>query len=262
MTVGGYGSFAYCYDRLMGEADYAARGRAVDGLIKKHGGRRGILLDLACGTGNMSEVMAKMGYDVIGTDISGEMLNIAMEKKAESGLPIQYLRQDMRQLDMFGTVDVTICLLDSLNHLCSPRDIEETFKRVSLFSEPEGLFLFDMNTPYKHREILGNNTFVYDLDEVYCVWQNFLDTGSADCRVDISLDFFIPGENGLYSRFSDELSETAYDSEVIVHSLEKAGFTVLEILDGDSFDVPRPDSQRLMFAARSKKVQRQEAGNL
>ncbi|MDE6593988.1 MAG: class I SAM-dependent methyltransferase [Oscillospiraceae bacterium] len=254
MSSGGYGSFAYCYDKLMGEADYAARGKAVDGLIKKHGGKRGILLDLACGTGNMSEVMAKMGYDVIGTDISEEMLNIAMEKKAESGLAIQYLRQDMRRLDMFGTVDVTLCMLDSLNHLCSFEDIEETFKRVSLFSDPEGLFLFDMNTPYKHREILGNNTFVYDLDEVYCVWQNFFDISSTDCRVDISLDFFIPDEKGTYSRLSDELSETAYDSEVIVNILEKAGFTTLEILDGDSFDVPRPDSERLMFAARSKKV--------
>lgn len=251
--MAGYSEFAAVYDRLMGNADYKARGQALDVLIQKHGGKRGILLDLACGTGNMSEVMAAMGYDVIGTDISEEMLNIALDKKAESGLPIQYLRQDMRRLDMFGTVDVTICVLDSLNHLCSLEDIEETFKRVSLFSEPSGLFLFDMNTPYKHREILGNNTFVYDLEEVYCVWQNFLRENSPDNRVDISLDFFVPEKSGNYSRFGDELSEIAFDSGEITRAAENAGLKILEILDGDSFELSNSDSERLLYIAKKQK---------
>ncbi|MCM1578660.1 MAG: class I SAM-dependent methyltransferase [Ruminococcus sp.] len=249
----GYGSFALCYDSLMKEADYAGRGRVLDRLIQKHGGKKGILLDLACGTGNMSEVMAELGYDVIGTDISGEMLNAALDKKAESGLPIQYLRQDMRRLDMFGTVDVTVCCFDSLNHLCGIEGIEETFRRVALFTDPGGLFLFDMNTPYKDREILSSNTFVYDLEQVYCVWQNFLDETSRDFRVDISLDFFVPDESGRYSRFSDELSETAYDSGVIAEVLEISGFSLLEILDGDTFVQPAQTSERLLYVAKSKK---------
>lgn len=245
----GYRDFAYCYDALTGDVDYKTRAAALDSAVLRHGGSRGILLDLACGTGSMSEAMAALGYDVIGTDISEDMLGEALEKKSESGLPIQYLCQDMRKLDMFGTVGVTICTLDSLNHLESLDDIEEVFRRVSLFTDPGGLFLFDMNTPYKHREILGSSTFVYDREDIYCVWQNFPHENSQDNRVDIALDFFILREDGSYERLCDELTERAYDSDKIIKILESSGMRLLEILDGDSFSDPCETSERLLYIA-------------
>ncbi|MBQ5334017.1 MAG: class I SAM-dependent methyltransferase [Oscillospiraceae bacterium] len=248
--MSGYSAFAYFYDRLTENISYKARAEYFDSLIKLHGGKKGILLDLACGTGSLSEELAKMGYDVIGTDASEEMLSCAMDKKFESGLPIQYLCQDMTRLDMFGTIDVTLCALDSINHLGSLEDIRKTFERVSLFCEPGGLFIFDMNTPYKHKNILGNSTYVYDLEDVYCVWQNTFAENSPDNRVDISLDIFEKNENGAYDRYTDELSEIAFEREIIEKVLTSAGMTVEAVYDYDSLEPPRPESEKLVFVAK------------
>lgn len=252
--MGGYGSFSFFYDLLTGNISYRKRAEYFDMLIKKHGGKKNILLDLACGTGSLSEEMSRMGYDVIGVDSSEEMLNTAIEKKIESGLNIQYLCQDMTRLDMFGTIDVTVCALDSLNHLPDLAAVEKAIGRVSLFCEPNGLFIFDINTPYKHRNILGNNTFVYDLEEVYCVWQNTY--SEKDNRVDMCLDFFERGENGLYTKYEDEFSEIAFDESVIDGILEKNGFEIAAKYDYDTVLPPRPDSEKVVYTVKKvgKKV--------
>lgn len=249
----GYSAFAAVYDRLTENISYKKRAEYFDSLVNMYGGKRGILLDLACGTGSLSEELARMGYDVIGVDLSEEMLNIAIEKKLKSGLPIQYLCQNMTELDMFGTVDVTVCALDSLNHLGSLGEIRRVFERVFLFSEPKGLFLFDMNTVYKHSVILAGSTFVYDLDDVYCVWQNFGDRACEDNRVDITLDIFERSGDGSYDRRIDELSEIAFDREIIEEELKAAGFEVIGVFDGDSVLPPRQDSERLTYAARKER---------
>ncbi len=248
--MSGYHSFSYFYDKLTSNISYKERAEYFDMLIKKHNGKKNLLLDLACGTGSLSEEMSRMGYDVIGVDASEEMLNEALDKKFDSGLNIQYLCQDMTRLDMFGTIDVTICALDSINHLNSFEDIRTTFAKVSLFCEPGGLFIFDINTPYKHKNILGDNTFIYDMEEVFCVWQNSFRVGSEDSRVDITLDIFGKNENGLYERYYDELSEIAFDRKLVEDTLESVGFSVEAVYDYDTVNPPTDESEKLVFVAR------------
>lgn len=244
----GYGCFAHYYDSLTQNISYKKRAEYYDSLVKTHGGKKNILLDLACGTGSLSEEFARLGYDVIGVDSSEEMLNEALGKKFESGFPIQYLCQDMTELDMFGTIDVIVCALDSLNHLESLDDLRKTVGRVSLFCEPGGLFLFDVNTPYKHRHILGNNTFVYDTEDVYCVWQNYYSEGND--KVEICLDFFERSDGDNYLRRSDDFSEIAFEESVLEGILRENGFEIVGKYDGDSFNAVHGTSEKIVYAAK------------
>ena len=241
-----YGIFAQFYDTLTNNIDYAKRAQYFDSVVRKYGGKQGgILLDLACGTGSLSEQMDALGYDVIAVDNSPEMLGIAMEKKFDSGRNIQYLCQDMRELDMFGTIDVTVCALDSLNHLDSFEDVKRVFEKVFLFCEPGGLFIFDINTEYKHKMILGDNTFIYDTDDVYCVWQN----SCENSRVKIELDFFVP-ENDVYRRYEESFCENAYPLTYVENALKETGFEILMCCDGDSEKPVCETTQRAVFAVR------------
>ncbi|MBQ8960717.1 MAG: class I SAM-dependent methyltransferase [Ruminococcus sp.] len=252
--MSGYSVFARYYDELTANIDYKGRAAYFGELIKRFNKTdNNILLDLACGTGSISEEMARQGFDVIGVDLSDEMLGIAIEKKFDSGLQIQYLRQDMRTIDMFGTIGVTLCALDSINHLASPEDVRQVFERVALFAEPQGLFIFDVNTLYKHREVLANNTFTYETDRVYCVWENSLDPKTDEVRMD--LVFFEQEENGLWSRSSDSFSEKAYSEELIERLLDESGLDLVAKYGEDSFEPPKPDSQRIVYVARSRKTE-------
>ena len=245
----GYSTFARYYDSLTANIDYKKRAGYFHEIIKRYKNTEGtILLDLACGTGSISEEMAKIGYDVIGVDYSDEMLGIALDKKFDSGLNIQYLCQDMRKLDLYGSMDITICALDSINHLNSLADVKKVFKNVALFSEPQGLFIFDINTLYKHRNILANNTFTYETDNVFCIWENTLVEDTDEVKM--NLEFFELEENGLYSRTSDSFSEKAYSEESIEELLRECGFELLAKFGDDSFSPPACNSQRIVYAAR------------
>ncbi len=242
-----YHKFAQYYDILTSNIDYQKHADYYDNMISQHMPDKGILLDLACGTGSLSEAMAKRGYDVIGVDLSEEMLSIALNKKFDSGLPIQYLCQDMCKLDMYGTIDVTICALDSLNHLPDINSVKRAIERVSLFSNPNGIFVFDINTLYKHKKILGNNTFIYDTDDVYCVWQNTYN--DKDKSVLIELNFF-EKDSDTYRRFDESFSEKAYDIEQLIDICENAGLEVLSIYDYLTNNPPREDSEKLTVVTR------------
>lgn len=245
----GYSVFARYYDELTANIDYKKRADYFHSIISRFKTtKESILLDLACGTGSISEEMARLGYDVIGVDYSEEMLGIAIEKKFDSGLPIQYLCQDMRYIDMFGTVDVTVCALDSINHLASLDDVRKTFQRVSLFAEPNGLFIFDVNTLYKHDHVLADNTFTYETDKVYCVWENTLDRETHAVKMD--LEFFEVEDDGRYSRSSDSFTETAYSESEIEALLDETGFELLAKYGDDTFAPPSDTSQRIVYTAR------------
>ncbi len=249
--MSGYGNFAHYYDILTGNISYKDRAAYFDMLIKKHGGKKDLLLDLACGTGSLSEEMCRLGYDVIAVDGSEEMLNEALDKKFDSGLNIQYLCQDMTKLDMFGTIDVTICALDSLNHLPDLDAIKQTINRVSLFCEPGGLFIFDVNTPYKHKNVLGNNTFIYDMEDVYCVWQNTYT--EEDNRVEMWLDFFEKQENGSYERYDESFSEIAFDDAVIEKIVADSGMEIVGKYDYDTTEPTKADSEKIVYVAHKIK---------
>lgn len=249
--MSGYGNFAHYYDILTGNISYKDRAAYFDMLIKKHGGKKNLLLDLACGTGSLSEEMCRLGYDVIAVDGSEEMLNEALDKKFDSGLNIQYLCQDMTKLDMFGTIDVTICALDSLNHLPDLDAIKQTMNRVSLFCEPGGLFIFDVNTPYKHKNVLGNNTFIYDMEDVYCVWQNTYT--EEDNRVEMWLDFFEKQENGSYKRYDESFSEIAFDDAVIEKIVADSGMEIVGKYDYDTTEPTKADSEKIVYVAHKIK---------
>ena len=245
-----YGQFATVYDFLTENIDYKKLAEYYDRVNISHGGKRGILLDLACGTGSISREMKRLGYDVIGVDLSVEMLSRAKEQDCEG---IEYLCQDMRSLDMYGTIDTTICVLDSINHLESREDILDCFRSVSLFTDPDGLFLFDVNTVKKHREILGDNTFVYDTDKAYCVWQNFYTSPDELDAVDICLDIFSEQEDGSYIRFSEDFSEIALPIEEISELLSEAGFEIMDIYDYETEQKGDEESEKVLFCCRKKK---------
>ena len=247
-----YSAFADFYDELTGNISYAERANYFDSIIKEFKTEGPILLDLACGTGSLSVEFARLGYDVIGIDNSADMLSVALEKKYETGQDILFLCQDMTELDLYGTVDTTVCALDSINHVTDPKKVKEIFKGVSLFTVPGGLFLFDVNSPYKHRYVLGNNTFVYDCDSVYCVWQNEFE--EKNDTVHISLDFFAyDEESDSYTRSSEQFSERSYEPQWLEELLDETGFDLLAVYGDDSRESPKEDTQRLIYVARKRK---------
>lgn len=248
-----YDVFARYYDELTANIDYPALAQYYSDIISRSGGTKGILLDLACGTGSLSVLLSAMGYDVIGVDGSPEMLDAAMSKPHEG---IQYLCQDMTELDMFGTIDAAVCALDSLNHLGSIEELREVFGRVALFMNAGGVFVFDVNTPYKHERVLADSTFVYETENVFCVWENEY---AGDGVTDITLDFFEQREDGAYTRSSDCFSETAWSGESIKKLLKEAGFELCGCYEYPTFAEPSEHSEKLTFAAKMIESKNKEA---
>ena len=238
----GYSSFAHVYDALTFNVEYEKRAEYIYSLLKKNGCEKGILLDLACGTGSLSSLIAKKGYDMILADSSPEMLGFARERLPEALV----LCQDMTELDLYGTINGAVCSLDGINHLLKPADVKKAFSAVSLFTEKGGAFVFDVNTPYKHENVLGNNTFVYETDGVYLVWQNSYRRKSR--TVDINLDIFTE-ENGVYIRNSESFAERAYNIDDICKWLIESGFSVTGVYDDMTFDPPKENSQRVYISA-------------
>ena len=244
-----FDNFSRFYDLLTDNVEYKKRADYFCRLLSLCGINGGILLDLACGTGSISVEMAKKGFDVIGVDSSIGMLNAARQKTYESGEQILLLNQSMDDIDLFGTVDCAVCVLDSINHLDGAQQVKRTFEKVSLFMNPGGAFAFDVNTLYKHKNVLADNTFVYDLDELYCVWQNSFN--EADGSVDISLDFF-EEDDGAYYRSYESFTEMAYDLADIAKWLEDAGFEVIGIFDDMTTEKAHPETERAVFLAKKK----------
>ncbi|MBR3094941.1 MAG: methyltransferase domain-containing protein [Clostridia bacterium] len=212
------------------------------------------MLDLACGTGTLTALLAQRGYDVIGADASPEMLAVASEKLAAAGADAVLLCQKMEELDLYGTIDAAVCTLDSLNHITDEAAFREALRRAALFMNDGGVFLFDVNTPYKHEHVLGDNTFVYDLDEVFCVWQNAYDPETK--TTDVTLDLIVyDEENDCYDRATEQFSERAYDLADIRRWLEENRFEVLCVLDEAGRRPVKDNDERALFVCKKHGTQ-------
>jgi ubiquinone/menaquinone biosynthesis C-methylase UbiE len=257
MKINSYGEFAFSYDMLTQNVDYEKRGSYFHQIMLQYHKTEGILVDLACGTGSLSEYFARLNYDVIGIDASEEMLEVAQEKKLETGSNILYLNQPMQQLDLYGTVDIVLCALDSLNHITDKQELQAVLERVSLFLNEDALFIFDVNTIYKHDVILADHTFVYDMDEVYCVWQNSRRENHVE---EITLDLFEYDEKeDVYSRYQESFAERAYSHEELVSMLQQADFELLAVYGDDTFNPPCDTTQRAIYVCRNRYCKNKEA---
>lgn len=245
-----YSCFAKFYDLLTDDAEYYAAADRYAELAERCGKGRGRAVDLGCGTGSLTLELAKRGYDVIGADISPDMLSYAYNKVLDLGEERrpQFVCQDMTQLELGESADVIFSYLDCLNHLPSALAVKQTLGRCAEHLEKGGLLIFDVNTVYKHREVLSDNVFAFERDGLFCTWQNFYN--EEDGSVDILLDFFEETEGGRYERYSEEFTEIAYPLEDIARWLGEAGFEVLGVYDGMT-DIPAEEnSERAVFCAR------------
>lgn len=244
-----YDIFSSVYDILTENVEYERISNKICSLLHKNGVDRGLLLDLGCGTGTLSFLLEQRGFDIIGVDASEDMLAVANEKKYEDNSSALFLCQKAEELDLFGTIQCAVSTLDTFNHIGNIEKIEKAISLVSLFMDMNGIFIFDMNTPYKHIKILGNNTFVYDMDEVYCVWQNSYDKASE--KTDIDLDFFIKNEDDdCFERYSESFSEYVYDINEIINIIKKCGFTLLATTDDYSDEPVCDTTERITFICK------------
>ena len=250
-------TFARYYDRLTTNINYPAWARYYHRLIERAGGGGGILLDLACGTGGFSLELARLGYDVIGVDASPDMLSLAAEKAGRlPGIsPPTFLCQKMERLNLYGTIDACVCALDSINHLPDTRALQQAFARVGLFLAPGGVFVFDVNTHHKHKNVLAGNTFVYETGDLLCLWRN--DYTPKNSRVDVSLDFFTRGEGGLYQRSSESFSERIFSHRTLCGALKAADLRLIAIFGENSLSPPRKDTERVIYLAEKQFSARQ-----
>ena len=242
-----YSSFASVYDALTVNVDYKRRAEYIAGILKEQGIEDGLLLDLACGTGSLSVEFSKMGYEVIATDASPDMLMEARDKAYDEELNIMFLCQRMEETDLYGTVRAIVCALDSINHLPDVETLNKTFSVLKNFIDDGGIMVFDVNTLYKHREVLGNNTFIYDEDSVFCAWQNRLLKDNK--TVNINLDFFCKNGN-MYERYNENFNEIAFTDEEIVNAVEGGGFKVVARYDDLTGDEPTDKSERIYYVVR------------
>ena len=241
-----YYTLADYYDSFTGNVDYGRRADFLVGIFSKTSVSEAVL-DAGCGTGMMSRLLMDRGYDVIGVDNSPEMMSVAREKNPEQLL----LCQDITELDLYGTIQGAICLQDTLNHLDSVSMVERAVARISLFLEEGFYFVFDINTIYKHRNILADNAFIFENDKAFCVWRN--DYNVADGSVWIRLDVFSENGDGRYTRKAEAFREILIQEEEIEGILSRNGLEIETVLDGETLDEVRPDTQRLLYVTRKIK---------
>ena len=246
-----YTSFASVYDTFMDNIPYKEWAEYLVGLLKEYGIHDGLVLDLGCGTGNMTELLATSGYDMIGIDNAEDMLEIAMEKRAKSGHDILYLLQDMREFELYGTVKAIVSICDSINYITEEEDLLEVFRLVNNYLDPKGIFIFDFNTVYKYSEVLGNQTIAEDRDECSFIWDNYYYEDEQINEYELSL-FIKETDSDLYRKYQETHFQKAYDLETIKGLIERSGLEYITAYDAFTKDAPTKTSERIYVVARER----------
>ena len=247
-----YTSFASVYDTFMDNVPYEEWGGYIHSLLCRYGVKDGLVLDLGCGTGTMTEILAGYGYDMIGVDNSGDMLELAMEKRLASGHDILYLLQDMREFELYGTVRAVVSVCDSVNYITEPEELAEVFRLVNNYLDPGGIFLFDFNTEYKYREVMGDCTIAEDRGDCSFIWDNCYYEEEKINEYDLTL-FIREGsdDNGaLYRKYRETHFQRGYTLEEIRELLSSAGLVFQAAYDMDTREAAGETSERICVIAR------------
>lgn len=242
-----YSDFALVYDTLMDNTPYERWCELIVGILRRYGIEKDLVLDLGCGTGTLTELLAKEGYDMIGVDYSEEMLSRAMEKREESGLSILYLLQDMREFELYGTVKAIVSVCDSLNYLLEEEDVIETFRLVNNYLDPKGLFIFDFNTVHKYRDVIGDTTIAENREDCSFIWENYYNEEERINEYDVT--FFVK-EGDLFRKFEETHYQRGYTVEEMQAYLEKAGLELISVQDADTLMEVTEETERVYMIAR------------
>lgn len=244
MSAESYGAFAKIYDRLTDDVEYKKRCDYIEKIFEKHlKFKPSLIADLGCGTGTVCSILSKRGYDMIGIDNSDMMLSEAIAKRGDRD--ILYLNQDMTEFELYGTVDVFLSMLDSLNYITDTEDLERVFALVKNYLNQGGIFIFDVNTPYKYDMVLSDNTFTYDNDGVFYVWENSYDGEYCDFLI----NFFVK-EGDRYTRIKEEHTQRCHTFKELAQIIEKQGLVLEGVYDELTTDDPNPQSERIFFVVK------------
>ena len=246
-----YTSFAAVYDTFMDNIPYEEWEKYLKSLLYEYGVREGLVLELGCGTGNMTEILAQSGYDMSGVDNAEEMLEIAIEKRMKSGLDILYLQQDMREFELYGTVKAIVSVCDSVNYILEEEELEEVFRLVNNYLDPGGVFIFDFNTVYKYREILGDQTIAENREECSFIWDNYYYEEERINEYELSL-FIREGDSELYRKYQETHFQKAYDLETMKRLITQSGLEYITAYDAFTKEAPTRVSERIYVIARER----------
>lgn len=245
-----YTDFASVYDILMNHIPYDKWADYIVNILKQHGTTNGLVLELGCGTGTMTRKMAAKGYDMIGIDLSEEMLSLARQRSSGKEDGILYLCQDMREFELYGTVAAVFCVCDSINYMLSPEDLSKVFQLVANYLDPGGLFIFDMDTEYLYGKILGDNTNIMNDEAGSIIWEN--NFYPEDMINEVNLTLFLKQENSLYRKHEETHVRRAYDVDTIKRLLDDAGLDMLGAYHELTSEEPRLDSERIYIIAKER----------
>lgn len=244
-----YQDFASLYDALTFDVRYEAMADFITAQLKRHAISKGLVLDLACGTGTLTLALAARGYDMLGVDASEDMLAEARKKSGSEN--ILFLNQPMENFELYGTVDAIICALDSMNYLTEPTALSRTFSLCANYLNPGGILIFDVNSEYKFQQLLGQQTYTYETDSVFYVWDNDYDPDTRLCN--LYLTFFCEEEPNVYHRIDEVHTQRYYTDDEIQTALKQAGLTLLTRHDDYTSALPKETSQRIVYVAECTK---------
>ena len=241
-----YSDFASVYDTFMDETPYEDWADFLHELLKEDGIEEGLVLDLGCGTGSLTRLLAAKGYDMIGVDYSPQMLQIAMDKEDDSD--ILYLLQDMREFELYGTVAAVVSVCDSVNYITEPEELCDVFKLVNNYLDPKGLFIFDFNTEYKYSQVIGDSVIAENRDECSFIWDNYYDEESKINEYDLTI--FVREEQDLFRKFEEVHYQRGYTLAEMKELLEQAGLCFVRAIDSDTKGEVCDTSERVYVIAR------------